>query len=256
MGKLEVLMSAMNQLDLSIIDKTGITTDALLINQCEIEEEYSEERETGIVRCISTRERGLSKSRNMALENARGEYCLLCDDDEVLKPDYERKILNSFLKTTKADIICFRFKMAGKKYSLKPMKIGYLMSLRIASRQIVFKRDSILHSGIRFDTNFGSGTLVGSGEENIFIYECLKAGLKVYYVPLCIGDVKKEGSQWFKGFNELYFRNRGKIIRRMMGRGIGSLYAGYFILSKYNLYKKSISFVQACKCIYQGLFCI
>ena len=78
----EVLISAMYQSDYSIFEKTNISTDALLINQCDKNEYSKRETKTGIQRCVYTTERGLSRSRNNALINATGKYCLLCDDDE------------------------------------------------------------------------------------------------------------------------------------------------------------------------------
>lgn len=254
MKTVEVLISAMYQKDLSLIDKTGIKTDALLINQCDVEEIKDEIIDNRRIRYISTKERGLSRSRNMALRNAQGTFCLLCDDDEILEYDYEKKILNAFTKNKKADIICFSVKVKNKKFPTRALRIGYLRALKISSCQIVLKRDSIINAGIKFNKNYGSGTTVGSGEENIFLYDCLKAGLKIHYIPDCIAKVKQEQSQWFRGFNEQYFYNRGKIIQRMMGKVFGSLYGGYFIISKYPLYKKEISSVKAFRCLFQGMF--
>ncbi len=74
-----------------------------------------------------------------------------------------------------------------------------------------------MDANVRFDTDYGSGTPMGSGEENIFMYDCLKKGLRAYYVPIDIGEVKQVNSKWFRGFTEDYFWKRGKIIRRMMG---------------------------------------
>jgi glycosyltransferase involved in cell wall biosynthesis len=251
--KVEVLISAMHQSNLSIVDNTNIHTDVLIINQCDKEQEFTEKRDFGTVRCISTIERGLSRSRNKAMENSKGDYCLFCDDDELLYSDYPEKILQAFNQFDDADIICFKVKRENKVYSDKAMKIGYLKSLKISSWQIVIKSDSLYRAGIKFDTNFGSGTLLGSGEENIFMYDCLKSGLRIYSVPFCIGEVAQKESQWFKGFNEQYFLNRGVIIRRLLGRLFGYGYCLYFSLSKYSKYKKAISLFRVQKLLLKGM---
>lgn len=248
MNELEVLISAMYQKDLSLIENTGINTPVLIINQCDKNDIY----ECGNIRCISTTERGLSKSRNMALRESNGKICLICDDDERLSPDYGNLIIDSFNLYKDADVLCFKVKTDKKKYPNRVKNIGYIRSLRISSWQIAFRLDSIKKHNIKFDERFGSGTPLGSGEENIFLYDCLKSGLIIKYLPIEIGSVFQEVSQWFKGFDEIYFLNRGTIIRRLMGTYFGLLYCIYFIFTKYRLYKKEISFSKALKSIING----
>lgn len=249
----EVLISAMHQKDLDIFRKTGINTDALLINQCDRNDTIKERRSFGTVRCIYTTERGLSRSRNMALDNAIGKYCLICDDDERLVDNYAEIIKKGFDNHPDAGIVCFQLKHPRKKYTDRSYKVGYLRSLKISSWQIAFRRDMILRTGIKFDTRFGSGTPLGSGEENIFLYDCLKRGIKIYYEPKCIGKVAQETSQWFKGFDEQYFINKGTIIRELMGSVLGFVYCVYFILTKRSLYSSCTSPKSAFKSIMKGL---
>lgn len=248
----EVLISAMDQEDLDIITTTGVNTSALLINQCACNMVNEEKRTYGVVRCISTTERGLSRSRNMALDNARGKYCLICDDDETLVEEYAKIIEEGFNKHPDAGIICFQVKNPRMNYSNKPHRIGYIRSLKVASWQIAMQTDVILQSGIKFDTRFGSGTPLGSGEENIFMYDCLKKGIKIFYEPKCIGSVAQEKSQWFKGFDEQYFINKGTIVRRIMGSFWGFTYCVYFIISKKKRYASTITPMLAWKSMMKG----
>ena len=105
--KVEVLVSCMNQRDRELVAKSRITTDVLIINQASEEkaEEYFENGRR--VRMLTTRERGLSRSRNMALKYAQGDICVLCDDDEIFANNYKGNILKSFEKVRDADIIAF-----------------------------------------------------------------------------------------------------------------------------------------------------
>ncbi len=253
MSVVEVLVSAMHQKDLSIVYDTNIASDVLLINQCDRNELLEVFRDFGRVRCISTTERGLSRSRNMALRNACGEYCLICDDDEILYSGYQNEIETAYQKYPDADIICFKIKREEKKYSDKPMKINYVTALQVFSCQISFKLKKIIESGINFDVNFGSGTPIGSGEENIFLYDCLKAGLKIYYVPVLIGEVAQKQSGWFKGFTEEYFINKGTIVTKMMGKFWGFVYCLYFAVSKYKRYNKNLSFIESITFMIKGI---
>lgn len=254
--KLEVMMAVMHEKEediSSVATRTGINTDVLIINQCNHDNTLIEEKPYGKIRCISTTERGLSRSRNMALKNLNADFGLVCDDDEILAEDYKEKILQAFNKHRDVDIMCFQVQRKNKKYPNKEMKIGYLRALRVMSVQVVIKRDSVRKAGIEFDNNFGSGTELGSGEENIFLFDCLKAGLKIYYVPVNIGLVAQVDSQWFKGFDEKYFLNRGKIIKRLMGKFIGGIYIRYFALSKYSKYRNNMSIGKAIKLMKKGL---
>ena len=81
---LEVLLSCMYQEDMGIAVRARVQSDLLIINQCN--KNGIDEVTDGVhhIRMISSTERGLSKSRNMALENACGDICLICDDDEII----------------------------------------------------------------------------------------------------------------------------------------------------------------------------
>jgi glycosyltransferase involved in cell wall biosynthesis len=97
--KLEILISCMHQDSFDIVERSNIHVSTLIINQCNANK-YKENRAEASkhIRMISTIEKGLSKSRNMALNNATGEICLLCDDDEVFDDNLEEIILEAFKK--------------------------------------------------------------------------------------------------------------------------------------------------------------
>lgn len=253
MSSVEVLISAMNQKDFDLFEQTNLETDALMVNQCGYDKTEQKMTQSGKWRMIYSSTKGLSCSRNVALENAKGEIVLICDDDEMLYKGYEDKIVKAYKNIPKADIICFQVERKGKKYKSKRFKVNYITSLRISSWQITMRTKAVQQKKIKFDENFGSGTPVGAGEENIFLFECLKAGLKIYYEPVCIGKVAQEKSNWFYGFTEEYFVNKGIIIKRLMGFIAGSLYSLYFAVSKYPKYKKNLTFCEAMKFLLIGL---
>ena len=132
--KLEVLISCMHQKDCSIIQRSKITSDALIINQCNRNEHIHIVGEYGQkIQMISTTERGLSRSRNKALQNAKGDICLFCDDDEQLVSNYEEIILEAFKNNHQADIIVFWVDIPSKKgkFLKKSKRIKYLDTLKI-----------------------------------------------------------------------------------------------------------------------------
>ena len=124
---------------------------------------------------ISVKERGLARSRNLALDNALGDICLFCDDDEKLVCGYDTIIQKAFNDIKKADIIAFDYS-EDKDYIHRYNKLLYYGSgegraplfKTYASVQICFRRERIINSGVKFDINFGAGSgKIGAGEETV-----------------------------------------------------------------------------------------
>ena len=124
--KLEILLSCMHQKDFSIVEKSCITGDVLIINQADTDA-FVEQNESGQhIRMLTTTERGLSRSRNMAIENACGDVCLLCDNDEIFYHDYEANILATFHRLQDADIILFDFENLPHTFPDKEYRLRFL----------------------------------------------------------------------------------------------------------------------------------
>lgn len=245
---MEVLISCMRQKDFKIIERTNIQSDAIVINQsdCNKVANFKINNEHCIT-FITTTERGLSKSRNMALKNAKCDICLICDDDEILYDNYPDLIIQAFNDNPSIDIIAFQIANTGKKYSIKKKRIGYIGALKLASWQLAFRRKSIINNDIQFDETLGSGVSNAGGEENLFVYDCLKRGLKVIFMPVTIGRMIESESQWFHGFTPNYFYDRGIMTRKLMGPYFATLYAIYFLIKKYKLYHNNVSLCIAAK---------
>ena len=256
--KLNVLISCMHQKDVSLIERSNVQTDVVVINQCDedkIEEFDFLNKKGGIchAKFISTTERGLSRSRNMAIRNAESDICLICDDDENFETNYETDILNAFKNNKNADIIIFRLNHPTRKYKNYSYKIGYLKSGNVGSVQIAFRRSKIVEKDLKFDEMMGSGTGNGDGEENKFIMDCLNAGLKIIYLPITIATLIPTGnSQWFKGFTKEYFVNKAWVLKRIYGPFFSYILLWRFLLRKYSIYNREMSFMHACLYMHRG----
>lgn len=249
----EVLISCMHQEDTEIVKRSSITTDVLMINQTDHNSFETIQNSTQKIRVFNTTERGLSRSRNMALKHAQGEICLLCDDDEILEPDYEKTILKSFAEISQADIIAFDVENKVTRLKRKVCRIGYLNSLKLSSCQLTFRRKNVLEKGIRFEVNMGAGSGNGCGEENKFLLDCLRAGLKIYYVPIRIATLDTKTSTWFSGFDAKFFYQRGAATRYMLGLWPAVIYGVYYIIAKRKLYRSSISSKEAFRALLIGM---
>lgn len=262
---LEVLISCMNQMNMQIIKDTRIYTDAIIINQCseacfkgiddrhDLQEVPSGNNGEHRFRMLTTDTKGLSVSRNLAIQHAEGDVCLLCDDDEKLDSDYRDTILDAYRKLPDADIICFSISNQPSRLKQETQRLTKWTAMRIASWQITFRRESIVKSVIRFDEDMGAGTGNGGGEEVKFLRDCIKAGLKAYYVPKSIGIVAQTDSTWFKGFDRDFFYKRGITNRYMLGLPVSILYAAYYTMVKRNLYKEYVTPWQSFKYTLDGI---
>lgn len=260
MMKVENLISCMHQKDASIAFRSNIKSDCIVVNQCDTnsisEHAYTNEtNEPHCVKFISTTERGLSRSRNMAIKNATGDICIIMDDDETLDNDYIETVTKAYTNYPDADVIAFKVRNSEKTYAEKPKKLGCLGVLRVASYEITFKRQAIIDKQISFDVEMGSGTGHGGGEENAFLYSCLKKGLTIRYVPQYISSLDpNSGSQWFKGFTPRFFLDRGWATARYMGKTLALLYALYYTVRKHKMYSADCSFMKALTQTIKGIF--
>ena len=251
--KLDILMSCMHQTDASLITKSQITGNAVVINQCDREDAQEFTTQTGRVRFLSTTQRGLTKSRNMAIANSDADVCLLCDDDEIFVPNYEKKILKTYQELPQADVIVFR--MVNYPCSLggqvRQMKFPHTM--HVASWQISFRRKSLLRTGVRFDELLGAGTGNGAEEELKFLVDCQKAGLQIWYAPVDIASVAQEESTWFAGYDEKFFYNRGATTRYILGAPLAAAYGIYYVARKKDMYGDTITPAKALGAIFRGI---
>src|SRR5690554_3439396 len=104
---LQVLVSTMHQNDFSILGKMRISTDAIVVNQCDRNDYNEFDYKNRKIRFFSCLERGVGLSRNTALMRASADICLFADDDVVYSENYESVILNEFVNNPKADVIIF-----------------------------------------------------------------------------------------------------------------------------------------------------
>ena len=132
--------------------------------------------------------KGLAVNRNIALSRASAPLLLISDDDTDYSQKGLQNVILSFKDHPESDIItfCYTSAYSRKIYPKnqinldKPPK-GYFVS----SIEIAFRRGSV-QKKIWFNENFGVGEVFPSGEEDIFLQDCLDAGLKGIYLPIII----------------------------------------------------------------------
>lgn len=251
--KVEILMSCMHQPDGTLVRRSAITGDAVVINQCNQNSFDVCPTKNGTARIYSVTERGLTHSRNLAIEKSDADVCLLCDDDEIFTEDYAEKICSAYEALPDADVIIL--KMIGRTPSFpdRVMRLRFPKTMKVSSWQISFRRESLLRNGVRFDTLLGAGSGNGAEEELKFLCDCEKAGLRIYYVPSEIARVAQTESTWFAGFTEQFFYNRGATTRYILGPVLSCIYALYYVVKKRGIYASQISPKNALRATLRGI---
>lgn len=217
---IEVLVSTMNQktVDLSLAEKMNIKSKTIIINQTD-EFGYSSEQR---VEMCSYPERGIGKSRNSALLRSSGDVCLMADDDMVYVDNYEEIVEKAYEKYKDADFIVFNVRVhypdrTVKRVS-KPGRVRFFNSLKYGTVTFSFYRNAIIRENIFFSLLFGGGAKFSSGEDTLFLWTCLKKGLKVYAEETVIADVYNYESSWFKGYNEKFYKDKGALFKALEPR--------------------------------------
>jgi len=187
--ELEILMSTMDKTSLSFLGPIFPSHDIenlniLIVNQTSVGKELHSDYKN--IRVINSYEKGLSKSRNLAIQNAIGNICLLADDDIEYLPNFENTIKKGFENFDKAAVITFKIDtFTGEAYKTYPQSSKRLTAkkeLRTSSSvEMAFKREAILFNEIMFNVNFGLGSHFPSGEEYLFLKKVRQKGLPIYF---------------------------------------------------------------------------
>lgn len=256
--KLQHIISTMHREEFDFLDTMNITQDILVVNQADREDREAFEKNGKSVSVVTTSERGLSNSRNMLLDYAEGNIVILGDDDLYYLNGYEKIIEDAYEQYPDADIIVFSFTQEmgqdTRRQFSKSKKLNIFGIGKIASVEITFKLKSVKEKGIRFDPLLGLGAEFGSGEENAFLADALKAGLVIRYVPATICYLKPDPDdrqKWKDGFNEDYFVKKGACFYRIY-KGYFLLFSWAFVLLKKRNLFKNVPFMKATRWMRQG----
>jgi len=149
-----------------------IDLDIIVVNQTTSNTILSSEIST--VKVINSFERGVSKSRNLALQHATTDWCLIADDDLVYLKDFEKQIVNGSSAFPNSGLVVFE--VESKKDCLHRvypeksiLQLNAFQKLNICSVEMLINRRDI-NNKVVFNTWFGLGSqFFNSGEESVFI---------------------------------------------------------------------------------------
>lgn len=162
------------------------------------------------VRIINSTSVGLSKSRNLALNNANGKILLIADDDVVFQKDFVSKVIAAYNKFHQATVInfCAIYQNGTylKKYPKNSKKqLNTFDVFNVVSFEITINKNNLDIARTRFDENFGLGAIFEMGEEAVFLFDLKLENQQIAFENLIIVEHKGLTSSDKKGIKERYY---------------------------------------------------
>ena len=259
--RVQLLISAMHADSKELVKKMNVSSDAILIHQCDessyenffIEDAQGKKRE---IFAYSFCERGVGLSRNNALLRANKEISLFSDDDIVYVKDYEKKITEEFEKHKEADVLLFNVEVCEERrtyFNTDFHRVRWYNCGRYPAYAIAIRTDKMHGSNLTFSLLFGGGAKYSNGEDSLFLRDCLKAGLKMQATDVLIGKEEAGESTWFFGFNKKFFYDRGVLYHYLYGK-MAKIWGLRYLLKNRNTMCKEIPFKQAYGYLKDGIY--
>lgn len=254
--KLEVLISALGKDPIALASQMNLQSDAVMIDQGSRDESYEFRKDGNYnIRVFERNERGIGRSRNLALDKAEGRIVLFSDDDIVYSDGYADLILEAFESKCDADIIMFNVNVNKNRRTYhidKDIRVHKWSVGRYPAYAAAARLDSIRQAGVRFSLLFGGGARYSNGEDSLFFMDCLRAGLVMRGVPVTIGTEEPRESTWFHGYNGKFFKDRGVLYSFLYGK-LAVFWALRFILAKRRSYISEFKPSAAFKMMREGI---
>ena len=164
--------------------------------------------------------KGVAKSRNKAIDLAKGEYLIFSDDDITFSATGLQQAIDYLDSHPEVSLLLGQaIDESGtlrKRYPKTIEKLGSLNSARAATYEMIIRVSEVRKLGVRFDEDFGAGAKNYLGDEYIFVVDLIKAGGKAVFVPITLAQhpTESSGSRWG---SEQDRRARAIIFTRVFG---------------------------------------
>lgn len=225
---LEILVATMERSDLAFLETMfqmpleDITASILIVNQTKSQQLISNQTNIKVINDEGT---GLSRSRNLAIDQSTKNLLWIIDDDCEVMPNSIEEVISAHNRYSDS-ILVFE---TLRKEELKPFytypnysKILDKKELKnVLSPEITLKRKSIIKSGLRFDERFGLGAKFQDSENFIFLLDALKLNLKTRFFPAAIVKHRSTTSSDAASSDRIIYA-RGALAARQ-GRSIATL---------------------------------
>jgi glycosyltransferase involved in cell wall biosynthesis len=134
--------------------------------------------------------RGVAKSRNAAIEMAKGDIIIFADDDLILHTQNYDALRALFRDTPDLDFVCAQLRDETghpfKSYSLDGTKATRFNTAKVGTPEMAIRTKAIRAAQVFFDPDFGAGSPNWLGDEYIFLCDALGAGLRGQHSALSL----------------------------------------------------------------------
>ncbi len=252
--KIETLVATIDRTDHALPEQMNIQTDTLIGNQCGCSSTEKISVNGHEVVFFNTEDRGVGRNRNLLLQNAAADILILADDDMKFVDGYPHIAERAFFECPDADILVFNLieKKPRRYVNKKIMRVRWYNYAKYGAARLAVRREALVKADISFSLSFGGGAKYGSGEDSIFLSDCLKKGLKIYAVPYALAEIDQDAaSTWFNGYNEKYFCDKGALYKRLHP-ALWFVFMLRFLMKICRKPENSISFFKAMRLMTSG----
>lgn len=195
---------------------------------------------------------GVTKSRNILLQESEGDIVYFCDDDIILSHDFELALFDSHSKYLD-EVILFNIKdefgNLRKNYPCDTVKKNRFSILSVGTIEISLKKSAV---SPLFPEDIGAGTDLPVGDEAIFLSKLLRKGFSIRYFPYTIGLHPKESTGLNVTRKSIY--SRGVTLRRVYGFFMSLPLAVVFLVRRRQLFKIKEGCIKATLIFLNGVF--
>lgn len=135
-------------------------------------------------------DKGVSKSRNFALQQATGDLILFCDDDVTYSDCFIDSIIDEYVKDSVVDSITFSYSTPTSgvlpRFKSYPYRHKLRSILSVGTIEVSARLAGVKRVGAFFPEDLGAGSKFYCCDEPVFLSRLVKSGLVVEYRPISI----------------------------------------------------------------------
>ncbi|MCR4763498.1 MAG: glycosyltransferase [Lachnospiraceae bacterium] len=253
--RLTHVISAVDQDPRELAARMHLAAEAVIVNQCGRDGREEFEFEGNRIRVVFDSARGVGRSRNQGMLLADTDLVLIGDEDIIYEDGYAETVIRTFEAHPEADILLFNVEQSeGRKtyHNGDYARVRFYNSGRYPAYSIAYRTGRQREAGVWFSLLFGGGAPYLAGEDSLFLMDSLKKGLKIYRTPQLIGRETARQSTWFTGFDDRFFRDRGRLYRSLYGR-FAPLFTIRYLLKNRKEWLAERSFADAWRLMREGM---
>lgn len=192
----------------------------------------------GVANVFNISSVGLSNSRNFALSLCQnGDVVILTDNDVGFNVETLSEVEKFFENNSDYSILTFKSLLADgtpfKKYNEYEFSHDFFSIMKVSSIEIAIRISPDIPM---FDSSFGLGAKYPLGEENIFLSDALRKGLKAKYMPINF-SVHFDNNHTGLAFDFNSSLQRFNVFIRVYGYFLGRFIFLLFVFKSFNKFR-------------------